>query len=835
MVFVSGLCVLASLAWLVLRPPELGRQAGAALAVSVVAFVGGAVLWAKPDVMSARRLNMVAAIATLGLGVVAYAVGAEMFPYVIIFYVWVGCSVPFWTRLRGLGHLALAFGVCAFVISIQPGHVAAVAGWVVFVGAVGIAAGVVEWAVQRITAVAMDQRRARHELEEASARLEVVNQQKRDFLAATSHELRTPLNAIIGFSDVLSEQVVGPLNQRQAEYVDDIRTSGQHLLGLISDVLDMAKVESGRLELEEAEVDMAELLARTTGLFREQASRNGVELVLDAEVGSVRGDERKIRQVVVNLLANAVALTPSGGKVVVRARDVTEGVEITVADTGPGIAPEDQERIFEAFQQGGRGERAGTGLGLPLARRFVEAHGGVLHVRSRLGVGSTFTFTLASRPPPSRAAGTDSGIAAGGPTPTDELMRQTTRVASFFALWGSALAAFAAALLALRGGKIPGFRPGVVIVMSVLALLIGLGLRRYERSFTSRDYVVLCCVFTAMLTIGGYFAGPVVTSYGAVGYTWAALASFMLLNRRQGLQMLVVIGAGHAWLVIAQTGNSLPVVRWLLLAVACWGCAALMAWLMGKLRTLLGAEHEARLDVERSWVELEQVSRHKSEFLANMSHELRTPLNAVIGFADVLHEELFGPLNPKQSEYVADIMESGRQLLALINDILDLAKAEAGHVELTVGDVALAELVQRAVEGHAVELGERHLRVAVTVDAAADVVQADPLRLGRALANLLSNAVKFSPDGGEIDVRATRDNGEVVLAVRDHGPGIAPSDQDRIFDEFQQGVPAGLASPGAGLGLAIARTFAELHQGRVEVDSEPGHGSTFRLRIPQPS
>jgi signal transduction histidine kinase len=418
---------------------------------------------------------------------------------------------------------------------------------------------------------------------------------------------------------------------------------------------------------------------------------------------------------------------------------------------------------------------------------------------------------------------------------TDELMRQTTRVATFFSLWGAALVAMAGILLSLDGDALPGYSPLSVFSLGLAGALVGLVLVRYERALSARHYMGLCLVFIGILTGGALFAGPFVSPFGAVAYTWAALTTFMLLPMRQALQMTAVVVAAHGVLVTVQRGNSLPVMRELLVAGACAGCGALMVWLMNKLQDLLVAEHEARLAVEESWLELEQVSRHKSEFLANMSHELRTPLNAVIGFADVLHEELFGPLTPKQAEYLEDILDAARQLLTLINDVLDLAKAEAGHVELMLREVALAELVQAAIDRHAAEVGDRRLHVAVHLDPAADIVHADALRLGRALANLVSNAVRFSPDGGEIDVRAVRDNGEVIVAVRDRGPGIARADQDRIFDEFQQGSPASLASPGTGLGLALARTFAELHHGRVEVESEPGHGSTFRLAIPQPT
>jgi signal transduction histidine kinase len=212
-----------------------------------------------------------------------------------------------------------------------------------------------------------------------------------------SHELRTPLNAIIGFSEVLHEQMFGELNERQLGYVDDVRAAGKHLLSLINDVLDLAKIEAGKMELERSHVSIPEVLQSAVALHAERASRGGVELSLatEPEEITVEADGRRVRQVVFNLVSNAVKFTPAGGRVDVSARLDGDRVEIAVADTGPGIAPEELETIFEEFGQARDGRRAeGTGLGLPLSRRLVELHGGRLWVESELGRGSAFRFTL---------------------------------------------------------------------------------------------------------------------------------------------------------------------------------------------------------------------------------------------------------------------------------------------------------------------------------------------------------------------------------------------------------------------------------------------------------
>jgi len=234
--------------------------------------------------------------------------------------------------------------------------------------------------------------------------LETANRHKSQFLASMSHELRTPLNAIIGFSQVLDEQLFGELNARQRRYVQHIGESGRHLLALINDVLDLSKVEAGRMELELGPVSLGNVLENGLTMLRDRAVRHGIELNLELDSGitCVEADERKVKQIVFNLLANAVKFTPDGGHVdVVLRAEIGEPVQISVRDTGPGIAPEDHERIFEEFVQVGRTAttpQEGTGLGLSVVKKFVELHNGRVWVESRPGAGSTFTFTLPLSP-----------------------------------------------------------------------------------------------------------------------------------------------------------------------------------------------------------------------------------------------------------------------------------------------------------------------------------------------------------------------------------------------------------------------------------------------------
>jgi signal transduction histidine kinase len=254
-------------------------------------------------------------------------------------------------------------------------------------------------------ALAADLNRMSDQLGTLYRQLEAANQHKSEFLANMSHELRTPLNAIIGFSEVLKDEMFGQLNDKQLEYARDIYTSGHHLLSLINDILDLAKIEAGRMELAVSTFDVSATLENALTLVRGRAARQGIQLELqvDEGLGTFSGDERKFRQTLLNLLSNAVKFTPEKGRVQVVAGPVDDGIQVSVIDTGVGIPKEEQEAIFDAFHQVPGNERTqgeGTGLGLTLAKQFVEMHGGRIWVRSEPAKGSAFTFILPTRPSP---------------------------------------------------------------------------------------------------------------------------------------------------------------------------------------------------------------------------------------------------------------------------------------------------------------------------------------------------------------------------------------------------------------------------------------------------
>ncbi len=245
---------------------------------------------------------------------------------------------------------------------------------------------------------AIERKRAQQLLLEAKEKAELANSAKSEFLAAMSHELRTPLNAIIGFSEIMKTSVFGPLGDaRYKEYVDDIHGSGTHLIAIINDILDLAKIEAGKVELDEEYVNIATAVGASVRMIKKRAEEAGVTVV--AEVGEnlprLFADKRKLKQIVINLLSNAVKFTPAGGKVTLRAEvDGERNLELVVADTGIGIAPADIPKAMVPFSQvDGTLSRKydGAGLGLPLAKRLVELHGGTLRLQSEVDSGTRVT------------------------------------------------------------------------------------------------------------------------------------------------------------------------------------------------------------------------------------------------------------------------------------------------------------------------------------------------------------------------------------------------------------------------------------------------------------
>jgi signal transduction histidine kinase len=246
------------------------------------------------------------------------------------------------------------------------------------------------------------------------------------------------------------------------------------------------------------------------------------------------------------------------------------------------------------------------------------------------------------------------------------------------------------------------------------------------------------------------------------------------------------------------------------------------------------AIQNARLfrEIEQKSRELQTASQHKSQFLANMSHELRTPLNAILGYTELIVDRIYGEVPEKISDVLERVQKSGRHLLGLINDVLDLSKIEAGQLTLGVSEYSFGDVVQAVVSAVESLAAEKKLRMTVDVAADLPIGQGDERRITQVLLNLVGNAIKFT-EKGEVAVRVANSGGEFVVSVADTGPGIAEADRQKIFEEFQQVDSSPTrAKGGTGLGLAIARRIVEMHGGRIWVESTVGKGSTFFFSVP---
>lgn len=235
-----------------------------------------------------------------------------------------------------------------------------------------------------------------HELELRNREVEEANRHKSEFLAQMSHELRTPLHTVIGFSELLAEETKGPLNDQQRRFINYIYKDSQHLLLLINDILDLSKIEAGKVQLRKEALDICAVLEDAISSIRRVGLQKSIEIHTEvAGALTVDADRLRLKQILYNLLSNAVKFTPEGGHIQIDAAPVAGAAQICVSDTGIGIAPEDRDAVFETFHQAGTaGLREGTGLGLPITKRLVEQHGGRIWLESESGAGSRFTFTI---------------------------------------------------------------------------------------------------------------------------------------------------------------------------------------------------------------------------------------------------------------------------------------------------------------------------------------------------------------------------------------------------------------------------------------------------------
>ena len=390
-------------------------------------------------------------------------------------------------------------------------------------------------------------------------------------------------------------------------------------------------------------------------------------------------------------------------------------------------------------------------------------------------------------------------------------------------------------LIPVALGTLPSFPHDMHFAAVVAIAVAGVSLdmavllnRRIDPATQAAAHNILVTVVAAAEAISG---GSMISPFATLAFVWMATAASIRLTPRVAAVQIVIIAVCEAIVVSVQAGNVAPVFRWEITTATACTSAVVMRMVVNRLFDAAELEAASRQAADDTRSALEAANRHKVEFLQNVRHELRWPADEVASAAAALLDGRSDALSPKQAEYARDIAGAGDQLWSLITDILDLATLEAGGMTIDVADVALVDLLHDAVADYERPAAAAGVVLQLDVEPVGARVWADRDKLVRAVAGLVSNAVKFTPSGGRVRVRARIDAHHMTIAVADTGRGIPLEDHSRIFEGFQQGRSA-MVAPGVGLGLTLARRFVELQGGEVELQSEPGVGSTFTITLP---
>ncbi len=661
-------------------------------------------------------------------------------------------------------------------------------------------------------------------------RLQRLDRLKDDFLANTSHELRTPLNGIIGLTESLLDGAAGPTNARLSSQLEMVASCGRRLSSLVDDILDFAKMKNDGLSIQARALDLSSLMDMVMALSQPLIGCKSLHLKndLSPDLPPVAADEKRLFQILHNLVGNAIKFTDMGS-VSVTASQQGNLCEISISDTGIGIPEERFDDIFQMFEQvehSGTRRQGGAGLGLAITRKLAELNGGEIRVTSDLGEGSQFSFTL---PISEKKDETPHNIPSRIPTSNRgvhapiilEMGRQSDRRILVVddepinqqALCNHLTLQSFHVTQAMDGPtalKLIGKKAFDLVILDVMMP----GMSGYEVCEAIRHKYSLHELPVLMLTAKNQMSDLTRgLESGANDYISKPFDKRELLARVTSL-----ITLRDAFSAALQRERQLRAEQ-----TRSQGLVNEANVLREQTEILAHSEAEAKKD-----------SRFKTDFLAIMSHELRTPLNAIIGYSEILHEDLD---LEGQGGFIPDIIKiqtSARNLLTLINNLLDLTKMEAGKMELFTEDVSLETLIEEVSDTLNPLMTQNGNVFKIYKDQTLPTMHTDITKLRMILMNLLSNACKFTRHGTiEFFAERAETPGFLQIQVKDTGVGMTPEQLTRVFQPFEQAELSTTSKyGGSGLGLVITQRFCTMLGGSIQVESAIGEGAAFTLYLP---
>jgi signal transduction histidine kinase len=682
------------------------------------------------------------------------------------------------------------------------------------------------------------------DLEKMYEQVTEIEQLKTDFFANVSHELRTPLQLILGPAERLVAN--SDLDAEDRGRAETIVRNGKLLLKHVNDLLDVASMEAGRLEVVCDRVDVAQRVRRLVANFETMSTEREVDCILEIpEEIEAEIDADKFDSILLNLLSNAFKFTPAGGTIRCTVGRQDGRVRIEVADSGPGVAPEEREVIFERFRQlhgGSAREFGGTGLGLVICRDFVELHKGTIMVDEAPEGGALFVVelpieapehaTFADRAAPEQvdAEPVDAEqIAAGLATRAQDARRDrqgqqvdrdndADKPVVLVVEDNVDMSDFIVETLQERYRTVAAYdgRQGLDLALEeppdlILSDLMMPRMSGDQMVRKIRAYDQLDAIPIMLLTAKADDALRLeLLREGAQDYLMKPFETEELLTR---VSNQVTISRTRKLLQEELRSTRRDLER-------------LVAELAQSRRNLETSLDTAHIALERA----EQASKLKSEFLGMVSHELRTPVAALQLQLMVLHEET--DISQTGKDMLSRMSSSMERLTHLIESLLHRASIESGKMTLSEQRVDPQALANAVVEEVSEEAEHRGLELRLEVQPNLGGLETDPQVLRLVLLNLVRNALRYTKEG-HVEVRLARDEGHHLFCISDTGPGIAPEDRVRLFAPFERGADARQQQlPGAGLGLALVRDLTEALGGKIELESEVGFGSSFTVVLP---